>query len=138
MIKTKELMLGNWVLAGSKTQFPMYVTGIFDDVAYLDSEGNEGDCFEYKEEDMLPVPLTEEILLKNGFIKMYDYYKYKEDDIFIRLGENITTSILRVECLDRKPNKPTLSKVNAFNKTKYVHELQNLFTLAGIDIEFKI
>lgn len=137
MIKTKELMLGNWVLAGAKTQFPMYVTGIFQDVAYLDFEGNEGDVWEEKEEDMLPVPLTEEILLKNGFIKMYDYYKDKEDNIFIRLGEDITTSI-RVECLDRKPNKPTLSKVNAFNKTKYVHELQNLFTLAGIEIEFKI
>lgn len=137
MIKTKELMLGNWVLAGAKTQFPMYVTGIFQDVAYLDFEGNEGDVWEEKEEDMLPVPLTEEILLKNGFIKMYDYYKDKEDNIFIRLGEDITTSI-RVECLDRKPNKPTLSKVNAFNKTKYVHELQNLLTLAGVEMEFKI
>lgn len=137
MIKTKELMLGNWVLAGAKTQFPMYVTGIFDDVAYLDFEGNEGDCFEYKEEDMLPVPLTEEILLKNGFVKMSDYYKDKEDNIFIRLGEDITTSI-RVECLDRKPNKPTASRVSAFNKTKYVHELQNLLTLAGVEMEFKI
>lgn len=130
-------MLGNWVYAGAKTQFPMYVTGIFQDVAYLDFEGNEGDVWEEKEKDMLPVPLTEEILLKNGFIKMYDYYKDKEENIFIRLGEDITTSI-RVECLDRKPNKPTASKVNAFNKTKYVHELQNLLTLAGVEIEFKI
>lgn len=137
MIKTKELMLGNWVYAGAKTQFPMYVTGIFQDVAYLDFEGNEGDVWEEKEEDMLPVPLTEELLLKNGFINMSDYYKDKEANIFIRLGEDITTSI-RVECLDRKPNKPTLSKVNAFNKTKYVHELQNLLTLAGVEMEFKI
>lgn len=137
MIKTKELMLGNWVLAGTKTQFPMYVTGIFQDVAYLDFEGNEGDVWEEKEEDMFPVPLTEEILLKNGFVKMSDYYKDKEDNIFIRLGEDITTSI-RVECLDREPNKPTGSRVSAFNKTKYVHELQNLLTFAGIEMEFKI
>lgn len=137
MIKTKELMLGNWVLAGAKTQFPMYVTGIFDDVAYLDFEGNEGDVWEEKEEEIFPIPLTEDILLKNGFINMSDYYKDKEANIFIRLGEDITTSI-RVECLDRKPNKPTLSKVNAFNKTKYVHELQNLLTLAGVEKEFKI
>lgn len=137
MIKTKELMLGNWVYAGAKTQFPMYVTGVFDDVAYLDFEGNEGDCFEYKEEEMLPVPLTEEILLKNGFVNMSDYYKDKEGNIFIRLGEDITTSI-RVKCLDRKPNKPILSKVNSFNKTKYVHELQNLLTLAGVEMEFEI
>ena len=128
MIKTKELMLGNWVLAGAKTQFPMYVTGIFDDVAYLDFEGNEGDVWEEEEEDMFPVPLTEEILLKNGFINMSDYYKDKEGNIFIRLGDDITTSI-RVECLDREPNKPTCSKVSAFNKTKYVHELSELANL---------
>lgn len=137
MIKTKELMLGNWVLAGKNAKFPMQVVSIFEDEVYLDFEGNEGDCFEEKEEDMLPIPLTEEILLKNGFINMSDYYKDKEGNIFIRLGEDITTSI-RVECLDRKPNKPTCSKVSAFNKTKYVHELQNLLTLAGVEMEFKI
>lgn len=130
-------MLGNWVLAGKNAKFPMQVVGVFDDVAYLDFEGNEGDCFEVKEEDMFPVPLTANILLKNGFVKMFDFYKDKEGNIFVRLGDDITTSI-RVECLNRELNKPTCSKVSAFNKTKYVHELQNLLTLAGIEIEFKI
>lgn len=130
-------MLGNWVLAGKNAKFPMQVVSIFENEVYLDFEGNEGDVWEEEEEDMFPVPLTEEILLKNGFINMSDYYKDKEANIFIRLGEDITTSI-RVECLDRKPNKPILSKVNAFNKTKYVHELQNLLTLAGVEMEFKI
>ena len=51
MIKTKELMLGNWVYAGAKTQFPMYVVGVFDDFAYLDFEGNESDMWEEEEED---------------------------------------------------------------------------------------
>lgn len=137
MIKTNELMLGNWVYAGDKTQFPMQVVGVFNDVAYLDFEGNESDMWEEEEEDMFPVPLTEEILLKNGFINISDYYKDKEGNIFVRLGDDITTSI-RVECLDREPNKPTCSKVSAFNKTKYLHELQNLLTLAGIEMEFKI
>lgn len=137
MIKTKELMLGNWVLAGKNAKFPMQVVSIFENEVYLDFEGNEGDGFEEREEDMFPVPLTEEILLKNGFINMSDYYKDKDANIFIRLGEDITTSI-RVKCLDMKPNKPILSKVNAFNKTKYVHELQNLLTLAGVEMEFKI
>lgn len=137
MIKTKELMLGNWVLAEAKTQFPMYVTAIFDNVVYLDFEGNEGDVWEEEEGEILPIPLAEEILLKNGFVKMYDYYIDKEENIFIKLGEDITTSI-RVECLDRKPNKPTCSKVTSFNKIKYVHEFQNLLTFAGLYFEFKI
>lgn len=132
MIKTKELMLGNWVLSGAKTQFPMYVTGIFDDVAYLDFEGNEGDIWEEKEEDMFPVPLTKEILLKNGFTKRkmlgytyHFYYEYYTDDIVIKITAlyNCDFSVLMFG--------------RAMN-VNYVHELQNLLTFAGVEMEFKI
>ena len=43
MIRTKELMIGNWVYEDEKSQFPMYVVGVFKDVAYLDFEDNEAD-----------------------------------------------------------------------------------------------
>lgn len=128
-------MLGDWVLAGAKTQFPMYVVGIFDDVVYLTFEGNEGDVWE--EKDMLPLPLTEEILLKNGFVKMSDFYTDKEENIYVKLYDNSFVSV-RIECLNREPNKPTASRVSAFNKIKYVHEFQNLLTLAGVEMDFKI
>lgn len=133
MIKTKELMLGNWVYAGAKTQFPMYVTGIFQDVAYLDFEGNEGDVWEEKEEDMLPVPLTEKILLKNRFVKKKDkiseYYNSPDENVFVRFKKEI--SVLVILPLSK-------ARVGARNRIKYVHELQNLLTLAGIEMEFKI
>lgn len=139
MIKTKELMLGNWVLAGAKTQFPMYVTGIFDDVAYLDFEGNEGDVWEEKEEDMLPVPLTEEILLKNGFVLESDGYRkeylYKE-------YKDLKNNSINIEFEDGKCAYVCIStksrEVSEENGLKYVHELQNLLTLAGVEMEFKI
>ena len=133
MVKTKELMLGNWVLAGAKTQFPMYVTGIFDDVAYLDFEGNEGDVWEEKEEDMLPVPLTEKILLKNRFVKNKDkiseYYNSPDENVFVRFKKEI--SVLVILPL-------STARVGARNRIKYVHELQNLLNLAGVEMEFKI
>lgn len=133
MVKTKELMLGNWVLAGAKTQFPMYVTGIFQDVAYLDFEGNEGDVWEEKEEDMLPVPLTEKILLKNRFVKKKDkiseYYNSPDGNVFVRFKKEI--SVLVILPL-------STARVGARNRIKYVHELQNLLNLAGVEMEFKI
>jgi|GEM_PF-1754940 hypothetical protein len=133
MIKTKELMLGNWVLAGAKTQFPMQVVGVFDDVAYLDFEGNEGDVWEEKEEDMLPVPLTEKFFIRNGFLKKKDkiseYYTSPDGRVFIRFRKGI--SVLVILPL-------STARVGARNRIKYVHELQNLLTLAGIEMEFKI
>lgn len=133
MIKTKELMLGNWVLAGAKTQFQMYVVGVFDDVAYLDFDGNEGDVWEEKEEDMLPVPLTEEILLKNGFVlesdgyvKEYLYKDQKNNYIYIEFEDGKCAYI----CISVKRREVTE------NCLKYLHEFQNMITLAGIEMEF--
>lgn len=127
MLKTKELMLGNWVYAGAKTQFPMRVVSIFEDEVYLDFEGNEGDCFEYKEADIFPVPLTEEILLKNGFHKVCGSFFVPDVDIEICLEEDffyLTTN---------------LGEYKAFEKPiSYVHELQNLLKISRIDIDFKI
>ena len=34
MIDAKELMIGNWVYDGDKTQFPMFIVGLFDDCVY--------------------------------------------------------------------------------------------------------
>lgn len=133
MIKTKELMLGNWVYAGAKTHFSMYVTGIFDDVAYLDFEGNEGDIWEEKEEDMFPIPLTEKILLKNGFVKKSDsiseYYNSPDKKVFVRFQDKIT--VLDILSLS---DMRVLAKKNI----KYVHEFQNLQNLAGREMDFKI
>lgn len=136
MIKIKELMLGNWVLSGAKTQFPMYVTGIFDDVAYLDFEGNEGDVWEEKEEDMFPVPLTEEILLKNGFVlesdgyvKEYQFKDQKSNFINIEFDADKCSYVY----ISTKS-----SDLTEEDGLKYLHELQNMIILAGMEMEFKI
>lgn len=136
MIKTKELMLGNWVLAGKNAKFPMQVVSIFEDEVYLDLEGNEGDCFEEKEEDMFPVPLTEEIYMKNGFLKKKDkiseYYTSPDGKVFIRFKKGTSLYIVSA------PVSSSVKRVSANKFIQYVHELQNLLTLAGVEMEFKI
>lgn len=88
MVKINELMINDLVLAGKNTQFPMQVVGLFKDVAYLDFEGNEADMWEENETDIMPMPLTKEILINNGFEEKEDkiskYYISQDNKVFIR------------------------------------------------------
>lgn len=72
MIKTNELMLGNWVeyatgLNGDNRSIPMKVVALFGDCAYLDFDGNPGDVWEEEWKNLLGIPITEELLEKCGF-----------------------------------------------------------------------
>lgn len=83
IMKCKELMYGDWCC--DKHGFPMRITNVGEDYAYADFEGNEADMWEFddKLEPPYPIPLTDEILVKNGF---KDYDEIKEYQ-FIENGE---------------------------------------------------
>lgn len=133
MVKINELMINDWVFAGQHTQFPMQVVGLFKDVAYLDFEGNEADMWEENEKDILPIPLTKEILLNSGFEEKKDaiseYYVSADGYVFIRLQKKISVYIIRFD---------TQERIGARNRIKYVHELQHLLTMANVTINFII
>lgn len=133
MVKINELMINDWVFAGQHTQFPMQVVGLFKDVAYLDFEGNEADMWEENEKDILPIPLTKEILLNSGFEGKKDaisqYYVSADGYVFIRLQKKISVYIIRSDIQER---------IGARNSIKYVHELQHLLTMANVTINFII
>lgn len=129
MINTKELMLDNWVYDSERTKFPMKVVNIDEKMVYLDFEGNEGDSFECRMEDICPIPLTEEVFDKNGFRYLCGVYYLeedtslefrREDDGYFYLSFDLSNYVL------------------SDNPIKYVHQIQNILTIAGIEIEFKI
>lgn len=132
MINPKDLMLNNWVYLSEKSKYPMQVANIEMDMVYLNFEGNESDVFDGLPQYICPIPLTEEILQKNGFVKR----KWiGHDNLFI------------YEYYGNKTNYPITVWYNSefsvlfFGEKKiikYVHELQNLLKIAGIEIEFKI
>lgn len=132
MLNPKELMLGNWVYESERSQFPMQVVNIDKDMVYLDFDGNEGDVFDGRMEDICPIPLTGHFLVKNGFVRrnlggydnhfVYGYFT-KNEVIEIRALYDCEFSVL------------TFDRARII---KYVHQLQNILTIAGIEIEFKI
>ena len=60
-------MVGDWCC--DHHGFPMQITNVGDDYAYATFEDNEGDPWEFddKDDQPEPIPLTPEILEKNGF-----------------------------------------------------------------------
>ena len=66
-MKCKELQICDWVQ--DKNAFQWQITGVGDDYAYATFEGNEGDPWEFNDKDDQPkgIPITPEILEKNGF-----------------------------------------------------------------------
>lgn len=130
MLNPKELMLGSWVYESERSQFPMQVVNIDKDMVYLDFEGNEGDVFEGRMDDICPIQLTEEILLKNEF-------KREESLIGICFHRGFNDEISFISIIFRD-NMFRMIVLDDFKEINYVHQLQNILTITGIDIEFKI
>jgi hypothetical protein len=89
MIKTNELRIGNKVL--NDKGFEMEVMAIFKNEVYLDFEGNQGDWWEEKEEDIYPIFINEKWkykILKNKYIftKSKEYFEIYKDHVSCALS----------------------------------------------------
>lgn len=120
MINAKELRVGNKVsiLQG----FEVEVVGIYEDEILTDFEGNEGDYFNDKEEDVSGILLTEEWLLKYGFYKREyqidgcDVYQKGQWRVALNYEQEYFVLYDRI-----------ISPTWELLRLKYVHQLQNLF-----------
>lgn len=133
-MKANELMIGDWVIRGNITEEPMRITDICasKNNVYLDLSGIP---ILGKIDKINPIPLTPEILKKNGF-KMA---KWKEDEPAGLLGkwwDNRGQVLVKRfdftllgEVYSVKANNSQISNI------RYVHELQHALRLCGIDKE---
>ena len=122
MIKIEELRIGNKVQ--DNNGFIFYVVSIFEDgTIYCDFEWNEGDVWEFNDNNPCQgIPLTEEILLKCGFVEGLTKPKhYHTKDMMIC---NIQGMFINVRTDVR---------------IKYLHQLQNLyFCLVGKELNVEL
>lgn len=129
MMKAKELMIGDWVRHANGT--PMQVTMI----DYTQDGGHFAcgipHCWEYNNK-FEPIPLTPDILEKNGF------FLYNEENKAYRLELAEGTFINA----DFKVEEPFVCIVNTCYQATpycvYVHHLQHAMRLCGIEMDFKV
>lgn len=120
MINAQDLMIGNWVYDGARTQFPMYIIGIGPDYVYLDFEGREGDIWESTPDELEGIPITEELLEKVGFKKSDGLWRMvaKRREIVLN-----TEGFVYVEAFENRLKDSR----GCSHSIHYLHQLQNFF-----------
>ena len=134
-LSVKELMYGDWCY--NKHGFPMRITNVGEDYAYATFEGNEGDPWEFddKDDQPEPIPITPEILEKNGF----EMFKYDGWVHYYRIFGNgaipfVLHSTIGGEMLSQEVDIfSTSTNTNRGIDVNYVHELQHALRLCGLN-----
>jgi hypothetical protein len=142
MINYKDLMIGNWVYESERSKFPMRVVNIGEDYCYLDFEGNEGDVFECKDKDMMPIEVNDKLLKKIGFRRECkeayipaDDYETFVNNCFIAVRKGETNSIYRDWYCHIDNDR--YESIGGFD-FQYLHELQNgIRLITKSDLEIK-
>lgn len=113
-------MYGDWCCSGHG--LPMQITVVGDDYAYATFEGNEADPWEFDDKDdhPEPIPLTPEILKKNGFKDAECWCEYKDDKVIIQC---------RLPIMRGRINEIVFENF----KCEYAHQYQHLLRLYGLN-----
>ena len=136
-IKAGDIMLNNWFQVNG---FLMYIDAIYSDMVSLDFKGNEGGSWEEYTKDLVPIPLTEDILLKCGAKRI------EENKVAIILNNPSTHLILMKIGTHWYPQIEQVGEfisdgvnVVCLNFIDYVHQLQNLFkALTQTDLKIEV
>lgn len=121
-MKAEELMLGDWCFCELNGK-PEKVQAIYEDKVMLDYN----DLYPYDE--IQPIPITKEMLEKNGF-EQYGKDAYCLSIPIQMAGDGIEQqdiTIHRMKVLELRTSTCTL-----LMPMKYVHELQHALRLCGI------
>lgn len=123
-MKANELMIGDWVYdtlsqTNIKVNRPCFETNPLNGICYA--------------ENLVPIPLTPEILEKNGFEKVYD--KYKLPNYRIKWNSYTDLYFTVFTGVDGYWNPTGLNVITGGipATVDYVHQLQHALKLCGIE-----
>ena len=121
-LRAEDLMVGDWVLL-SATQVPICVKAVYSTMIVPTPDTDNFHAV-IGDEFLAPIPLTPEILEKNGFV--YDL----EDKLFEDIYPRISMLYAQYRLVENYGiNYGEMSEI------KYVHQLQHALRLCGIDKE---
>ena len=128
-MEANELMTGDWVILSGDPN-PQQVQELLIDSVTIQ-------CWPHRFDDINPIPLTPEILEKNGF-KNRNGYQWIYKDNYSKIRIDIAPKVvIDGEELGEPPICLTLEGVlfNINMSIKYVHELQHALKICEIEKE---
>ena len=141
-INTNELMRGNKVIIGKCSDWEeiVVVDEIFNGIV-----GLQGREFTTYASVLDPITITEELLLKNGFIKELLIEGNERYDDWVSYEKEVNGYFLEIRhCSNSIERDWSVHVDNNYRCSvggidiEYVHQLQNFLTLLGINIDIEI
>lgn len=140
-MKATDLMIGDWVSVYIEDDDPAQCGYVTCKVENINDFGDIGaKCNDYREEDVEPIPLTPEILAKNGFVYGYKQVDYEQVDYrqryitYYHIGLDFYLDLYGGEILLKIRQDCDFTFFGIIS-CKYVHELQHALKLCGIEKE---
>lgn len=131
-MNAKEVMIGD-LLYLNRRPVRVDAIGFNGSISYSEKGGFGG----IGVDKLSPIPITEEILVKNGLQKLNDKTFLIKNQIEIEVGTKFSEVSARYEDYDRDYNSYNNRYVE-IAIIHYVHELQHLLRLCGIEKEVKL
>lgn len=142
MIDSNELMRGNVAIVGKGTDWEeiAIIDEIFDFAVSL--QGRE---FTTLSVELEPIPITEDLLLKNGFNKELLIEGMENYDDWVSYKKEVNGYFLDIRHCSNSIERDWYVHIDndahcsvGSMDIEYVHQLQNVCRLAGFEIELKI
>lgn len=137
-MRVTDLMVMDWFKAVDYNA-PFRITAIYDDVVQTQADYQseiDGNWYSEAEiKDLVPIPLTEEILVKNGFHTYGESYFIPEDECIahVRIGFHYRETVV-----DLHRHGAFSIQISYKPGMLYVHTLQHLLRERGIDKEIEL
>ena len=133
-MKATELMIGDWVCLkdDTKCEFPLKVDGVLTDDISLEGEGFLGGV----DGLIRPIPITPEILEKNGFERSVvipsNFYRNIDNERLIFSPHSSCYGLGYVHW-DESNDADIMHRLEVQQPIMYIHQMQHALRLFGLD-----
>lgn len=138
----KDLMIGDWVnysILNINSKVVSIIGNHTITIQFVDKNNKVGVIHGLLEETISPIPLTEEILVKNGFERCdYNNKYFIIDDVINLITPKWRGGTEYYACAWYQDEFDDLVQHIEICKCAYVHQLQRLLRLCGIEKELTI